>query len=324
MAKGTVTPATMQDFVTTRQAVDDKMIAKPAEVPPPPVAPPPEASPPAETTKAVVAEVTAQAVEETSPKTDDETTEQYSDRVQKRINKLIRERKEEGEFAQSQFNRARAAEKRLEEVEAENLTLKSKVSPPPAQAADEKPDRTKYTDAFQYAEDLASWSARQAVAKDRKDQADQRAAEAKVASDRALADRIAATAKELPDYNDVVTGSPTMVTDAIKEFIYDSEIGPLIGYHLAKNPAEAERINALPPGRAFAELGKLEEKLAKPKGTPIQEAKTVANTPERSRAPAPITPLQPAKTPVTADPSKMEFKQLREYERQRSTEARRH
>lgn len=46
--------------------------------------------------------------------------------------------------------------------------------------------------------------------------------------------------------------------------IVESEMGPALLYHLAKNPEEAERIAELPPLRQVAELGKLEAKVSMP------------------------------------------------------------
>jgi len=61
----------------------------------------------------------------------------------------------------------------------------------------------------------------------------------------------------------------------IREFLGESENGPELLYHLAKNPDEAKRIVELSPRRAIAELGKLEATISAPK----PKTKTVSNTP---------------------------------------------
>ena len=67
--------------------------------------------------------------------------------------------------------------------------------------------------------------------------------------------------------------------------------GPLILYHLAKNPAEAERISKLSPSKQVAAIVALEDKVAKPAKQP-------------SKAPEPIAPVG-QKAEIEKDPAKM-------------------
>jgi len=53
-------------------------------------------------------------------------------------------------------------------------------------------------------------------------------------------------------------------SDAVRELVTDSDVGPQLTYHLAKNPALANRINALSPLQAAKEIGKLEDALSRP------------------------------------------------------------
>jgi hypothetical protein len=69
-------------------------------------------------------------------------------------------------------------------------------------------------------------------------------------------------------------------------FILDSELGGSILYHLAKNPGEVARIEAMNAFAAARELTKLEEKLS---GSTIQPAKDEGPKPPVTKAPAPAT-----------------------------------
>jgi hypothetical protein len=82
-----------------------------------------------------------------------------------------------------------------------------------------------------------------------------------------------------------------------------------LGYELAKNRDEFDRIAKLPPIRAIAALGKLEDKLFS-KAAPEAKAPAAPAT-QVSRAPAPITPLEGKSTTVAKDPSQMSFAELR-------------
>lgn len=71
-------------------------------------------------------------------------------------------------------------------------------------------------------------------------------------------------------------------------WILDSEIGAEILYHLAKNPAEIERIQSLSAFAAARELTKLEDKLSASTSAPTKkEEKAESSSPNVTRAPAP-------------------------------------
>lgn len=109
-------------------------------------------------------------------------------------------------------------------------------------------------------------------------------------------DRIAEFEKTRPDFKEVLAESELTVSDAAKELIFDSEVGPAIVLYLAENEDEAHRINGMSAVRQLAELGKLETKLT-PK---VKEKKVTSN------APAPIKPVQggaPITTKSLDDPT---------------------
>lgn len=182
----------------------------------------------------------------------------------------------------------KAAEERAAAAEARAAELEAKLAPKPA--ADAKPDPATYTDHFKYAEDLANWSAKNALSE--RDRADREQREA----DRQAEMRTQWNAKQEKaraaheDHDDVIAQSTIMVPNHVRDAIIESDSGPELLYYLAQNPEHAERIGKMTPARAGIELGKIEAKLEAPAAAaPKAEAKAAA---EVSRAPEPITPLK--------------------------------
>lgn len=119
-------------------------------------------------------------------------------------------------------------------------------------------------------------------------------------------------ADEIEDFEDVMSDqesvaslgrvfgpSKHLMTQAIIEA---GDKGPLILYHLAKNPAEVERIAKLSPAKQVAAIVALEEKVAKPAKQP-------------SKAPEPIRPVG-TRGEAAKDPSKMTQEEFNEWRRQ--------
>jgi hypothetical protein len=129
-----------------------------------------------------------------------------------------------------------------------------------------------------------------------------------------FAERQEAFMKATPDYEDVVGGTDLEIQDDAMQYLVESEVGPQLGYHLAKNPDEVSRLRKLSPSRRIAELGKLEMKFEKKPDPPNKQDQGASK--EISKAPAPIAPLEAKTTPVLKDPSQMSVSELREFRRQ--------
>lgn len=94
---------------------------------------------------------------------------------------------------------------------------------------------------------------------------------------RAWESKVAEAAQKMSDFADVVRSSDAPTTPAMTQAIIESEAGPQILYHLAKNPAEAVRIASLSPASQAREIGKLEDRVTRPA--------------KASSAPEPIKPV---------------------------------
>lgn len=94
-----------------------------------------------------------------------------------------------------------------------------------------------------------------------------------------------------PDFDEVVD-SPVEVSKAMQDAILRAPNGADIAYYLGKHPQEAERIAALDPFSALVEMGRLSATVTRPK----PKAATTA--------PAPISPVGTA-AKAESDPDKM-------------------
>lgn len=179
------------------------------------------------------------------------------DGVQKRIDELTRARRE--------------AERKAEYWQG----IATQTAP---EAPAERPTRDQFADQDDYVEALAEWKAEEAVARVQQQSAAHAADNARQSAWQA---REAEAKAVIPDYDAVVPTSTVPVKPHVVDALMDSDAGPALVYHLAKNPDVAARLNAMTPTRAAIELGRLETTLTAP----------AVKAP--SNAPAPITPITP-------------------------------
>jgi hypothetical protein len=177
--------------------------------------------------------------------------------------------------------------RRLQVTEELALRGRDRQEPqPPKPQSDGAPKREDFPDYEAYIEAKAEWKADKKVeerfAKKAEEDSQTRT---KAEREKLMQDfrgHAAKVAKEIEDFEDVMSTSEAKVTEPMTEaMLHAGEIGARIAYHLAKNPEEAERIAALPASRQAVEIGKLEMKLSSPEAQPKKP----------SKAPEPITPL---------------------------------
>jgi hypothetical protein len=290
-------------------------------------------APTLEVAKTIVPEVKETKAEPNDYKDDDQETQaeiDKSERFKKLIGKKHYEMKKaqaEAEsadrLAEEQFNRARLAEQKLAEYDAELKDLRAKGAPK-EQPKSEKPDPAKFNDdkgqfkAFEYAEALAAWSADQSIAKYKTEQESQRLkleAEAAEARAKVFVDKAKANHADYDDaIKDLIAKDLKTHPQVIGYISASDQIGEL-NYYLAKNPDFVVRLNAMNPLKAIAAVRDIELTFEKP-AAKVEETK-VADAPKVTNgAPAPITPLPSSGAVNTnTDPSKMDFRQLREFRR---------
>jgi hypothetical protein len=217
--------------------------------------------------------------------------------------------KEAEEFARDEYRDRKAAEARADQLQRELDALKNPKSGPDSSEGDE-PKPEDFKTVGEYAKALTKYEVAQAKKAESAEQAKNTTKQQIETVQQQFAERIVATAKEIPDYYEVVEAADWEVPHHMQAYLVDSENGARLGYELSKDRALFDRIAKLSPIRAFAELGKLEDKLfAKKTETPDKGAPAAST--QVSRAPAPITPLEGKSTTVAKDPSQMNFAELR-------------
>lgn len=214
--------------------------------------------------------------------------------VQPRIDELTREKKEAEEFAESEYNLRLEAERRISELEGQVKVLAPKVETKEPELVE--PDPSKYTDQALFNKDWREYQDK--IIKQRVSEgiAEERSRERAQQQDELMRERTALARKDIADFEEVIKSrdkSRGMVPSHVVAAIMESEVGPQIAYHLAKNPEEEKRIYGLSPARALLALGKIELEYTKPKENSAKpEEKPPEAKPVTTRAPAPITTLK--------------------------------
>jgi len=226
----------------------------------------------------------------------DQVPEEKKGKLNKRFSELTAARKEAEERADNASKALKEATERAERVEREARELKEKYEPPRKVDQDPEPQPEQFTDIGEYSKALKDWSADNALREREKADLESRQRQEQEKIVQSWKDRQEAVKASIPDYQDVLNASTAQVSDQIKEAIVESDIGPEILYHLAKNPDIVDGLNKLPLGKALVQFGKIEASLAKE-----DKQQTSVNTPvvEISKAPAPISPIRGANSPAT-------------------------
>lgn len=195
--------------------------------------------------------------------------------------------------AQAERDSRALAEKRAQEASDKAAALEAKLNPPKVvEALGPEPQPGQFTDAFEYAKALAEWSTESALAKRDKEEAEKQSIAAREKVVQTWIERRDATKAEIPGYDAEIAASKVEVSDQVRDAIIESEVGPKILLHLARNPEVAVKLRGLSVGAALKEIGKLEAKIeAAPTVAPAKDAPAVVSS-EPSRALAPIKPLR--------------------------------
>lgn len=175
--------------------------------------------------------------------------------VQRKIDKLTRQRQEAREAVAAKDAEARLLRERLAQYE----------QPQPAIDPARKPRIEDYNfDPDAYESALDQWHEARGKVNRR---------------DEVVRGRIETFAKKNPEEWTQAISAPIEYTPAMLEAIYDSELGPEIGVYLAKNLDEAEDISGMSPVAAVKAIAKIELKLqTKPDPPAVQ--KKVTQTPD--------------------------------------------
>ena len=171
--------------------------------------------------------------------------------IQKRIDKLTREKYEER-------RRAELAEQELER-------LKGQGSQETEQG---KPSVDSFDDYDAYLEALADWKVSQRLAKQQEEarlrsQAEQIASK-QVAIEQAALSIAAAGKQKYEDFDAVIASDGVTFTDEMVEALASSEHGAEVAYYLGKNPSESQKLAMLPPVQLGRAIAMIESEVSRP------------------------------------------------------------
>ena len=225
---------------------------------------------------------------------ENDTKSDKPNKLEKRFSEMTRKQKDAEDRASREADRADALERKLKALEA-----------PQVQKADDDlvpPNRDNYSDPFKYAEDLAKFSAKNAVREHKALQEFEKAQEARLKVINAWDKQLENAKVEMPDFEELLLSTDAEISNSVRDMIIESDIGAKILYHLAENPELSEKLNSMSESKAAKEIGRLEAKLE----TVVAKKEPVANV---SKAPQPITPVKGGSRTDVIDDENLSFKQ---------------
>lgn len=182
-----------------------------------------------------------------------------------------------------ELTKARRAAEREAEYWKRVAEGQAPAQEPAKAAANEKPNKESFESYDEYVEALATWRAREIIAQNEQERSKRTVEETRQTT---WTERLKATRVEIPDFDEVVGGSEVPINPHVAEELSDSEHGPALAYHFAKNPEVLEHMNGLSPKEATRAIAKLEAALFSKKEAPAPEPKPV------SKAPVPVAPIR--------------------------------
>jgi hypothetical protein len=212
------------------------------------------------------------------------------------------------EELQKKFDRDAAMQRRryekdLQAEREQRIRLEERLAKAePARPADPgMPTIDKFDNFDEYVTAKAEYIASQTLSKHEQRQQQEKAQAAQHQTVEGWNKRVAAA--DIPDFHDVVASSDVPMTKIMQQAIMESDNGPKLAYHLATNPADAERIAGMTPIGAVRALTLIEEGFKKPVAV--------------SKATPPITPVGSKATSIK---SLLDVKDYDEFSKRRAAQ----
>jgi hypothetical protein len=196
-----------------------------------------------------------------------------------RFEKITKQREEARAEAQKEREARESLEAKVKELESRNQPQKVEAA--------EEPRPEQFTDMYEYAKALTDYKVDQRLGEEK-----QKVEQAKAEAQRqqvinTWAKRVESAKAEMPDFEAMVGSADVVVSNEVRDAIFESDVGPQVLYHLAENPDIAEKLQGMTVTSALRTIGKLEAQFEKAE----PQTKTVVG---KSKAPAPINPIRSA------------------------------
>lgn len=231
---------------------------------------------------------------------------------QRRINKLnskLSAKEEEANYWREQAMKAQSR------PESNDSSQKAK----PQQKNDGKPKADDFESHEDYVDALTDWKVEKKIFDYEEKKRGEAIKNEYASKAKTHADRVNSFVQSHSDFHEVLEEvSDVRLSGVVQELIIESDLGPDLMYHLAKDQDELERICALTPLAAAKAIGRLEIKLG---GSKNENEKL--NNKKISKAPSPPTPIRSKseksgkKTIFDEDLSQAEYEALRKRQRSR-------
>ena len=241
---------------------------------PPPVEPPGESAPPLVPDAAASREAPpAESAPAPVPTTDDDDDpepdpEPRTPNVQRRFDRLTRQREQARREAVEFRTRAELYERQLQELQRHPPAVPpwATPEPEPSRPAQGVPQQADYATDAEWYQALSRHEAQQAVEAFKAEQVAQRQQQAAFEREQALAAREQAFQQAHPDYVQVVRQNlGGRLTPVILEVLQTWDHGPQLAYHLARNPHLLETLGPLTPHyEVVRQLARLEAEVVRP------------------------------------------------------------
>lgn len=209
----------------------------------------------------------------------------------------------EGDEAErlSRSQRRRQAQKaRMQRLERENAELRELMArgQRPAGSADDddkdlvEPKESDFpNDYLAYERAKQQYDVRKAIRDENRRVADANrkadAERAHIAKLSAYDARLDVVKDRIPDFDDVMKAAQGReIRDDVLDLILDDKKGPLIAYHLAKNPDKVDALNRMSPVAAAREIGSLSARIRGPQSKKATTAPKPKSTPKGGSEPS--------------------------------------
>ena len=228
--------------------------------------------------------------------------------VQPRINELVQQRDAEKAEREAAQAKATALEAEIAKIREDLDRVKSQ--PQVTIPENPKPERDKFASDEEYAEALADYRVQEKLNDRLRAEQEARAKSEFEALAETFKARAAAFRESTPDYEEVLSGATVNIPEHLYTAILESEAGPQLAYHYAKNPQDLRKLMSLRPVQQARELIALESRLNSTAKEPANVETPSEPAPPRRKAPPPPEPLKSAESPVK-DPTKMSPSEFR-------------
>lgn len=186
---------------------------------------------------------------------------EFSAAMLKSIGKKHREKLEAEEFAAAQYNSARLAEQRAENLARQLEELKAQQQPTKQVEVTKKPERANFKTDDEYQDALVDFRVKETLAKEKKEAEELAAQQQQAEITKTAEQRLRKAAELVPDFVEKTENTELRIPGHIAGYMRESELFAELGYHFADHPEVVERLTKMSPAKALVEVGKIESTL---------------------------------------------------------------